>query len=406
MVNDKILLAREARREKIKILSQDSDVVCIKANVPGWDKNIAQANAVVYFFTREVEKLGGYDFNFIFSEDGLYVLCRINDGASLKKKAVKLEENHFLGRLVDIDVFLKGAEKSLSRTQLRKCFLCDLPAFVCGREKRHNIGELLDFFIENSQEYFSSVISEIIEISMKAELNIENKFGLVTPTSCGSHTDLNYGVMIEAISAIKRPLSKAFALGLTLDISSRLIEKLKEVGVECENLMFKATKGANAYKGFIFVGGVLLATVGALIKNGLSIEQFSKVCGEICKKFVFPNDTFGATAYKNGFGGIRESAINGFPILQKAEALINTKPLEQVLSYIVGNISDSVLLKRANSLDKYNYFKKLISEVGENDCEREKITKKCIENNISVGGSADLLISAVMLRELRKIFYL
>ncbi len=406
MVDDKILIARENRRELIKKLAQDSDLVCIKANVPGWDKNIPQANAVIYTFALELRKLGAFDFNFYQSADGLAVFCKINDGGSAKQKTVELEKTHLLGRLVDVDVFLKGQEKSLSRANMRKCFLCENPAFVCGRNKTHSTAELLGYFIKTSDEYFAKIIEQIIEDSMLSELNIENKFGLVTPSSNGSHKDLSYGLMRNAISAIKRPLTKAFLLGLTVNNSPQLVQNLKDVGFECERQMFNATNGANAYKGFIFVGGIVLATVGMLIKNTQNIASFNQTCRDLCKQFSFPNDTFGAKAFKDGVGGIRECALDGFSIVERAQALLNSNSLIEILAFIVGNISDTVLYKRAGNLDRYNYFKQLIFTEGGKNSQREIITKECIENNISIGGSADILISAVMLDKLKDTFYL
>ncbi len=401
MVIDEILLAREERSRQMKRIAQESDAVSVKANVPGWIKNLPQANAVAYTFAAEIKKMGGYELRFLKGADGLTVFAKVNDGLAFKKRAVELEKTHPLGRLADIDVFQKGEEKSLSRGELRKCFLCDRAAFHCGRNKTHTTGELLRFFISTTERYFSEKIAQIVEESMLAELNIENKFGLVTPTSCGSHEDLNYDIMRRAITAVKEPLAKAFTLGLTTDDADGLTEKLKAVGLECEREMMKATKGANAYKGFIFVGGVLLATLGALIKNGHTMYELNATCRAICKGFTFPDDTFGAKAYAQGFGGIRESAANGFSIVERAEGYVKTRSLEEILTFIVGNIEDSVLFKRAGSLEKYAYFKDLISNADKAPTEREKITKECIENDISIGGAADILIATVLLNKIK-----
>ncbi len=404
MVEDGILVAREKRREKIKEKAKDSDVVTVKANVVGFFKNIPEALAVVYYFAREIEKMGAYDMCYYDSADGLTVLFRVADGVKFKNLAMDLEKKHPLGRLVDIDVTLKGEEKSLSRNELRKCFLCDNPAFVCGRNKSHSTAELLGFFTSKCQEYFGKMISQIIEESMLSELNIENKFGLVTPTSNGSHSDLDYGVMQSAIYAINKTLSKAFYLGLTTDFSDGLLDKLKEVGIECQEKMFSITKGANAYKGFIFIGGIILAWFGKTLKEGYSESSLADFLKRFCAEFNFPVNTFGAKAYLNGIGGVRKCAESGFKIIEQAEKLMENLQLPEILTYIVGQIDDSVLYKRAGGMERYNYFKNLISTAPNDQKIRQKITKECIDNNISIGGSADILISAVMLNKLKNTF--
>ncbi len=405
MVNDKILIAREARRNIIKNLAIESDVVSLKANVMGWIKNIPESFAVISSFSSQLKNLGAKDITFYDSEDGLTVFCKVDNGIAFKQKAVELETVHPLGRLVDIDVTLKGQENSLTRKELRKCFLCDNPAFVCGRNRTHTTAELVNFFIDKSQEYFVKEIAKIIEQSMMAELEMENKFGLVTPSSKGAHKDLDYSLMKKAVKSIANPLAKAFSVGLTVNIEDGLIDKLVDLGVWCENQMFKETKGVNAYKGFIFVGGIVLATLGQLIKNRQGLNDFTSVCSTICKQFKFPQNTFGEKAYLQGIGGVRKCSMDGFSIVLQAEKLIDNLPLWQILTFIVGNIEDSVLYKRSKSLEGYNYFKQLISSV-DNELLRANVTKECIENNISIGGSADILIASIMLNKLKSLFYI
>ena len=78
------------------------------------------------------------------------------------------------------------------------------------------------------------------------------------------------------------------------------------------------------------------------------------------------------------------------------------KSLRSVLTFILSEIDDSVLLKRAKSMDRYEYFKKLITQ--SNYKNAKEITKECIENNISIGGAADILICAVLINKLKQNF--
>ena len=367
MVNDKILIARENRRKKVKIIAEKTSAVTLKANIPGDDKNLPEGYLIVNYFIKKVMALGAKFIELEDSQDGVTVYFSAEDGKKIKNIAQDLEENHPLGRLIDIDVTPYLEETSLSRKRMRKCFLCDNPAFVCGRNKTHKTTELLRFFKEKTEEHIKPLIEKVILESMFSELNLENKFGLVTPTSNGSHTDLNYKIMSNAI------------------------EK-----------MLKATSGANAYKGFIFVGGVLLTSLGYTIRvNGTEDDVYNNA-KIICDNFTYPLDTFGAVAHKSGFGGVREEGKKGFPNVKLAEKLLEENNLNKVLIYIISNLEDSVLYKRAKTEERYNYFKNLISTSLSN---QEEVTKKCIENNISVGGSADVLIASVMMKKIKQIFY-
>ena len=402
MVNDKILIARENRRKKIIELAKKHNVVTLKANIPGENKSLLEAYLTVNYFINKVVGFGASFVELENSEDGVTVYFTVSDGEEFKKKAQELEENNPLGRLVDIDVTPFGSERSLVRQRMRKCFLCDEYAFVCGRNKTHKVAELIRFFKDKSEEFFILLIESVISESMFSELNLENKFGLVTPTSNGSHNDLSYNVMAKAIEEIKTPLTKAFFIGLRADRLDNLTNKLISVGLECEEKMLSVTSGANAYKGFIFVGGVLLTALGYTLKNNGNDDDIYNNAKIICSNFTFPFDTFGAKAYNLGFGGIRKEGIEGFSTVKVAEKKLDKDSLSDVLKYIVGTLDDSVLYKRAKSIEKYNYFKKLISS---SKGEEKNVTKECIDNNISIGGSADVLIASIMMKKFKEIFY-
>ena len=86
----------------------------------------------------------------------------------------------------------------------------------------------------------------------------------------------------------------------------------------------------------------------------------------------------------------------------EAQKQLCKKSLRSVLTFILGEIDDSVLLKRAGSFERYEQYKKLITE--SNYKNAKEITKECIENNISIGGSADILICAVLINKLKQNF--
>lgn len=61
--------------------------------------------------------------------------------AAIKEIATKLEEDHPLGRLFDMDVLNADGTK-LSRRVPRRCLLCAEQAQNCARSRRHTVAEL------------------------------------------------------------------------------------------------------------------------------------------------------------------------------------------------------------------------------------------------------------------------
>lgn len=413
--SEAILSDREARNNLIINAAENGNVITVKANIPGTDKRLKESFLIVRYFTNIVLASLGGEAAVFDGADGMYAVVKTS-GDKLKERTVEIEISDPIGRFCDIDVYLKGSKRSLSRGYMRKCYICQNPALVCARQGRHTHEELLKVIKNGTREYFSARIAEVIKQSLMAELNLENKFGLVTPTTSGSHTDLNYGIMLKSQDAIIPYLVRLFWAGFDSDGTKDLLSKLRPIGMEAEKAMYEAVK-TNTYKGFIFVAGVLLASVGYLLSRGSGNfnEIFSAaadVCRGIKKELEQGADrAFGITAYKNyKITGVRGHAEQGFKVVQSAEKLIggNTSAdnLLKVLCHIVGNIDDTVLLKRSGSIEKYLYFKDRISSVDITDKTQLKaLNEECIKNNISIGGSADVLAVSVMLNKLHKLFF-
>lgn len=84
------------------------------------------------------------------------LVCVDADALALKTFTCKLENEHPLGRFIDMDVIDKDG-RILSRTTLgearRTCYLCDDDAVVCGRSRKHSIDDLTSFIDQSVMEY-------------------------------------------------------------------------------------------------------------------------------------------------------------------------------------------------------------------------------------------------------------
>lgn len=111
---------------------------------------------------------------------------------------------NMLGRLVDLDLYIGSVMVSRSDFEigLRGCMICEHSAIDCMRNKRHSIDEILNHIDSRILYYLNLSIGPIIKSAMYNELNLDHKFGLVTPTSSGSHTDMNYDIMLKSIDIL------------------------------------------------------------------------------------------------------------------------------------------------------------------------------------------------------------
>ena len=73
-----------------------------------------------------------------------YLLAFDGDETVVKAAMTQLEENTPLGRLFDIDILTAAGEK-LSRSEPRRCLLCERQAQDCARSRRHSLDELTTY---------------------------------------------------------------------------------------------------------------------------------------------------------------------------------------------------------------------------------------------------------------------
>ncbi len=160
-----ILTARENRWLYTNTLVETYKlpVIIITLNIPGEHKynedylychNAITKDFVDWLYSR---KLSILYFEARVDKDGPEVFIIVNSSINdLKKIAIDFEENHFLGRVADIDV--KGKDKKMvSRRDLgldeRRCLICDNPARKCILSNTHTLKDLLIVIDELVSKY-------------------------------------------------------------------------------------------------------------------------------------------------------------------------------------------------------------------------------------------------------------
>jgi len=422
-MSDAILDAREKRASLLSMmLSKGYDaVLSIRANIPGHQKNTPEAYIIVRYFEYFLrEKIGFIHHERLEGEDGPYVFAAVetDEIKVLKQKLVQIEDELPLGRLVDLDVWT--IEGSLSRSDLgikpRKCYLCDRDAHFCVRNRKHALDDVLAFIKHTVKAHLVMDMQQMAKDAMMRELNLEDKFGLVTPTNSGSHHDMTYDLMIQAQDIILPYLAKLFELGGSGLEHYQLMDLGRPIGVEAENAMFEVTHGVNCYKGLIFILGLVMLSSGYVLSHHhdfnhlfLTIQLLAK---PLLDDFEKRPISFGEKAYhEHQIMGARGEAALGLPSVHHALRIMDQRPLtddllREILQLLIRSTDDTVLLKRAGSFEKYLTIKKKIALLDVHDLVAvRQFTQEAIDEKISFGGSADLLIATLFMHELQKHYF-
>ncbi len=405
-MND-ILKAREDRSIKIgNLLKLNEVVISIKANIPGDNKNTIYSYLILNAFSFLINKYN-FKFDYYLSDDGPFVLIKVKQGnpVQIKKDMIEIEDYHPLGRLIDIDVHSLTGQ--ISRQTKRKCYICGEVSAVCIREKIHSIEEINSYIEQTVKEYYEKTILNLAEESILEELNLHPKFGLVTPKTSGSHQDMDYNLMIKAKDAILPKFSSMFFIASESKSISSSICLLKKVGISAETDMFKATNNVNCYKGLIFNLGIIIASMGYKFSRfePRNLFEISKSFAEnLFNEYNYDNDTYGDMAYRNyKIKGIKGESLSGFYHVRKELQKIidlNIEDKTEILVDFIREIEDTSFLKRAKSIDFYKEVKDMFKNLDvSNDFEVDKLNDFCIKNNLSFGGSADLLIVLLFIKK-------
>ncbi|ERJ13856.1 citrate lyase holo-[acyl-carrier protein] synthase [Haloplasma contractile] len=156
----KILDAREKRVNTIKDnLKSNHVIISLRANYPGDYKDQAVTRTLVneldihlhqtFTICKRVSLNCG---------EGLVYIYQIQstDAKLIKEQTIRIEDQHPLGRLIDLDVYYRTVQ-SLSRLDMshnvRKCFLCEKEAFHCIRSKNHAVDELTSYIHRVVRQY-------------------------------------------------------------------------------------------------------------------------------------------------------------------------------------------------------------------------------------------------------------
>lgn len=272
----------------------------------------------------------------------------------------------------------------------------------CALDKG-NLKEAMEYIPESSIPY---LVADLAERALRLELDTTPKPGLVDRQDNGAHKDMDYALMSKSISAL-RPYLTRLAVESAKDIDPA---KIKEIGIEAEKAMLKATGGVNTHKGALFCIGLSVAAASCLACSTGAVEAYSfkELVSRAASEIPSARGTHGAEA-KRSFKavGALENARAAYPELF-TDWLPYYRSLEgdpfrchKTLLHIMTTLDDTNILHRRGAEGLAHAeaeAARLLEDFSESGL--SSLNKDFIRENISPGGSADMLSLTIFIESI------
>ncbi|MDD2979956.1 MAG: triphosphoribosyl-dephospho-CoA synthase CitG [Hespellia sp.] len=276
-----------------------------------------------------------------------------------------------------------------------------------------------------------SIAAEIGRIAWKAlmeEVYTTPKPGLVDFYSNGAHKDMDIRTFERSADALREYFTYMAEQGYSLLCTPQeLFSAIRKTGMTAEKAMYKATDGVNTHKGLIFTVGIFCAAAGRCLREKAKrlslrdlIQTEREMVTEILTKEISCINTnnpgsHGEVNLKNyGTLGIRGEAISGYATVVKyAIPTIRSGLKEQkewnsiklqTLFVLMSKVEDSNVLSRHDPGILLEVQKEAADFLKKGGAYAEGAVEKLyamdqtyISRNISSGGCADLLATAIFL---------
>ena len=281
--------------------------------------------------------------------------------------------------------------KPISATSLRRAL------------DKGNLQEAMEYIPESTIPY---LVADLAERALRMELDTTPKPGLVDKLDNGAHKDMDYALMSKSISAL-RPYLTRLAVESIKDINPA---RIKEIGIEAEIAMLKATGGVNTHKGALFCIGLSVAAASNLASRTESVQAYSfkELVSRVASEIPLAQGTHGAEA-KRSFkvGGALENARASYPELF-TDWLPYYRDLEgdpcrchKTLLHIMTTLDDTNILHRRGAEGlacAKSEAARLLEDFSESGL--SSLNKDFIRENISPGGSADMLSLTIFINSI------
>lgn len=274
---------------------------------------------------------------------------------------------------------------------------------------------------------FSTYVAETAVRALLYEVSVTPKPGLVDRANSGAHTDMDFFTFVDSALALNHYFEQTTRCGYSFSgPPEELLPVLRPLGLRAEQTMATATKGVNTHKGIIFSLGILCAALGHQKARGMAsqpetlLDTAALICHNLCGEFDhLPHATKGTEAFQQhqatGIRGEMQAGLPhvrqiGYPVLSSLAKLgypLNDASVIALLC-LISRVEDTNIIGRGGLGALRSLRRQITAAIADhplpntpfeaaNPAYRQlmafahQLDSQLIEENLSPGGSADLL---------------
>ena len=259
------------------------------------------------------------------------------------------------------------------------------------------------------------LIAHLATQALQIELDTTPKPGLVDKHDNGAHLDMDYALMLESIRALHPYFLKLSLLGFQDQQPDT--EQIRTIGIEAEKAMLEATRNVNTHKGALFSLGLAVVAAAQMMKSVRKEEKRGKIpevtslqhiIKQLACQFPKAEGTHGSSvigkhlvkgALANAQQGYAQLATDWLPYYQQLH--YDEYQCHKTLLHIMSQLDDTNIYYRKDAMTVARV--KQLSEELLADFSVDKLSamnEQFIDENISPGGSADMLSLTVFIHSI------
>lgn len=421
-----LLEARERRsaRQRALLARFGRPLICFTLNIAGPEKNSPLITEGFRLGSRLLlDQLSALGIPLLHREErdlptgweGYYVADA--PAGRLKELSTALEDSLPVGRLFDMDVLDTDGRKA-SRATPRPCLLCHRPAALCGRSRAHSLEALQqrtrELLLEAVRQRDARELGRLATRSLLYEVCVTPKPGLVDRNNSGSHRDMDIFTFMDSTAALAPYFEDCARIGMeTAELPpAETFARLRLRGRAAEGEMSRATGGVNTHRGAIFTLGLLCGACGRT--GSRDPARLAAACGDMTRGLSrrelaqAPPRSAGQRVWAQyGHTGVRGQAEAGFPALLQTGLPALRRALEAGLSLndagartllaLLRVTEDTNIIARRGPETLTRLQRELEALPEPDEAALLRLDREFIAQNISPGGSADLLAATFFL---------
>ena len=431
--------ARDQRAQRQRELLEEygQTLLCFTLNIPGPEKDnplirqgfrLGQRRLYQGFLRLGIQPVHEEEKLSFTGCEAFYVLPAAP--LEIKRMAADIEQADEIGRLFDMDVLRPDGNK-VDRQEIglpeRSCLICGKEAKACARSRTHTVAELRartdEILVCAVRKDKINTIARIGCQALLYEVLTTPKPGLVDRLNNGSHKDMDVFTFAASTASLYPYFEDCAAIGMdtAAEPAGNAFSALRLPGRMAEGAMLEVTGGVNTHRGAIFSIGILCAAAGRLPKEQWQADCLLKACADMTAGLTERDfsgltpetaKTFGQKLYlAHGITGVRGEAEKGFPLVREygypklkagvSEGLsINVAGCAALMAIMEHNEDTNVIHR--GGLEGQKKTAAVAGELLEQEtwpswAALAEFDQELIGQNISPGGSADLLAMCYML---------